>query len=137
MMVTRRFLWVFLIAITALAGCRAVDPSTETTSDQVPVTMVPLATEIIPTEEQESPSSRSSDANTNPDEGPALSPLATPATESDPLLSPLNDLLPDSPLATPTQMPSPTPTAVLDRGASTELVVLQTNDTWGYYDPCG
>jgi 2',3'-cyclic-nucleotide 2'-phosphodiesterase (5'-nucleotidase family) len=57
-----------------------------------------------------------------------LSPL--PADLSSPLSADLN-----SPL--PTRASPPPAVAPPDSGASFELTVLHTNDTWGYLLPCG
>lgn len=94
-----------------------------------------------------------------PAAGPA-SPLATPSaqaltgvaavTESTPRPTATPTLLPTPTAGLPSAPPSPTPRPTLARpdwdqiyatlGASdtgTHLLILHTNDTWGYLDPCG
>ena len=61
--------------------------------------------------------------------------VATPTAEAA-LVSPLDSPL-TSPLVTPVAadaLNSPLPEGA---GVPADLVILHTNDTWGYYDPCG
>ncbi len=60
---------------------------------------------------------------------PVLLETVTPALES-PLISPLQSPL-QSPLPTPAAQNQPIP------GNAADLVILHTNDTWGYHIPCG
>jgi hypothetical protein len=110
----RRWLILLAVLLVGLASCRAVDPDLELTAQEEPL-QSPLATEST-----------------------LGSPLDSPATGTSPLQTPVAVLQsPVEPGVTvkPTQAAQPTIPAVQPGSAS--LIILHTNDTWGYYDPCG
>jgi len=105
--------WLILVVVllSALAACRPADPGLELTAEEAPL-QSPLTV--------------------------SESPLAAPATGPSQLQTPaVASPSPVQPPAVVTRDASAQPTAPAVRAGSTPLVILHTNDTWGYYDPCG
>jgi hypothetical protein len=109
--IERCWLVVLVVLLSALAACRPADPGLELSAEEGPL-QSPLAA--------------------------FESPLAAPTTGPSPLQTPaVARPTPVQPPAVVTRDASAQPAAPAVRAGSIPLVILHTNDTWGYYDPCG
>jgi hypothetical protein len=110
----RRWLILPILLVLALAACRPAEPDLELTAHEAPVES-PLATQGPPAAPLEAAP-------------PPTSPLATPVAA---VRSPVQP-----PIAV-TRAAGVQPTAPAVEEGAVRLIVMHTNDTWGYYDPCG
>jgi hypothetical protein len=109
----RRWLFLLALLVLGLAACRPAEPDLELTAREAPMNS-PLATQI---------------ATSSPLQVPSVaSPLQTPAAV---LRSPVQ------PPISATRATGMKPTAPAPQGKAVPLMIMHTNDTWGYYDPCG
>jgi 2',3'-cyclic-nucleotide 2'-phosphodiesterase (5'-nucleotidase family) len=108
--------WPILLAllILALVACRPADPDLELTAREAALQSPPAP------------------------QGASESPLAAPATGHSPIQTPAVALQsPIQPPAVATRAAGAQPAAPAAQAGSVPLIILHTNDTWGYYDPCG
>jgi hypothetical protein len=110
----RRWLILLALLVLGLASCRPVEPDLELTAHEAPVNS-PLATRSATSSPLQVPPS-------------VASPLQTPAAV---LRSPIQ------PSISVTRATGMEPTAPAPQREAVPLVIMHTNDTWGYYDPCG
>jgi hypothetical protein len=109
-----RRLILLALLVLGLAACRPIDPDLELTAHEAPV-QSPLATQS---------------ASSSPLDVPPPEPLPR-ETSASAVQSPIQ------PPMTATRTTSVKPTAAANEEGSVRLVIMHTNDTWGYYDPCG
>lgn len=126
-----RILFLFLVVL-ALVGCKSIDGNSKETGETPeceecnvsPPVSTPTDETNIPTKEVEKPVSP---LQTPSGLDSPLSPLPTPESMEEPGVYPLPTRVIQEPTVTPEE----------GSAAAGELVLLHTNDTWGYYDPCG
>jgi hypothetical protein len=111
----RRWLILSALLVLGLGACRPADPDLELTGHEAPL-QSPLATD--------------SALNSPLDAGlTGPSPLQAPAAAG--LQSPVQHPM------TGTRVVGMQPTAPTTEEGAVRLVIMHTNDTWGYYNPCG